>query len=270
VLIGALAGAVVGFIATAYAEIPLSAPPTMDIGPARLTVAVLLALASIVLAVVVPAVIATTTSSRARSGSRAAAGLAATGVVVAVIAAPLAGPVQVARAAPSSPTCSTTAPRVCVWPEHATYLPLLTPVAQRIAQVADGVLTVPDELLQEGLTDSPDATNTFTWLARDAGLWHASEGMANAILNTTYQPRSCWPQSEAGWEQLRDLTAQLSYWLTVRGFAADRPAEYHGSFRDTTRARDALRLDDAAQQRWAAGIVQQIDEIPCAVTRPES
>lgn len=270
VLIGALAGAVVGFIATAYAEIPLSAPPTMDIGPARLTLAVLLAVASTALAVVIPAAIATTTSSRVLSGRRVAAGLAAIGFVVAVVASPLVGPVQVARPAPSSPTCSTTAPRLCVWPEHAAYLPILTPVAQRIAQAANGLLAVPDELFQEGLTDSPEATNTFSWLARDAGLWHASEGMANAILNTTYQPRGCWPQSEVGWEQLRDLTAQLSYWLTARGFAADRPAEYHGSFRDTRRAKDALRLDDAAQNQWAAVVIQQIDEIPCAITPPES
>jgi len=112
--IGALAGAAVGFIATAYAEIPLSGPPDMDISTTRLTVAVVIAIASILLAVVVPTRVVTTTSSRALSGYRVAAAVAALGCTVAVIASPMVGPVQSPRVAPSSPTCSTTTPRVCV------------------------------------------------------------------------------------------------------------------------------------------------------------
>jgi hypothetical protein len=240
----------------------------MQISTTRLAAAVVIAIASLILAVWVPARVVTTTSSRARSRYRVAAAIAAIGCTVAVIASPMVGPVQVPRAAPSAPTCSTTTPRVCVWPEDSAYLPLLTPVAERVADASDGVLTVPDEFMQEGLASSPEAGNTFTWLALDAGVWQASEGLADAVLNTTYMPANCWPVTDAGWDKRRNLSNQLRYWLTARGYEDGRPVAFHGTFDDTASAQAALKGDEASQKLWAAGIVQQIKDMPCVVPQP--
>ncbi|MHA3946255.1 DUF7224 domain-containing protein [Cellulomonas bogoriensis] len=202
-------------------------------------------------------------SSRALTWSKTASVLAAAGAALAVVGASGVIPVQVPRDPVASPVCSSSEPQVCVWPEHANYLPMLVPLAQRITESSDGILPVPKEFIQEGLSADPGALNTFSWIAPDAGLWHVAEGFASAVLNNQAAETRCWPVEEEDWEQRRVLNTQLSYWLTARAYQGGRPADYHGNFGDTAEAAAVLELDVASQREWVADVLRRIEEIPC-------
>ncbi|WP_425955750.1 hypothetical protein [Xylanimonas sp. McL0601] len=263
--IAALAGAGAGYIVPAYADIPLNAPPNLGLSTTRLWVLVTIAVVALICAALVPSIATMASPGRTHTLGRTLAGACAVAGVVAVVFAPAAGPIQVARPVPEDPVCSTARPRVCVWPEHAAYLPLLTPVAARIAQAADGVLTVPDTFLEEGLSDNAYAPNTFSWMAPRDGVWSAAEGMGGDVLNTTSSANNCWPDNDADWNRLRALTSQLSYWLAARGYGANRPGTYHGQFQDAAGAIGALQLDEHQQAAWATDILKQSAQVPCVV-----
>ncbi|PZR54942.1 hypothetical protein DNL40_00650 [Xylanimonas oleitrophica] len=271
VAIAALAGAATGFIATAYAEVPLYGPPHLEVSPARLVLACVLAVVALFAAVLVPARAAASTRAPGGTRWRATSAGAAAALAAAVIAVPMfSSSVQVPRPAPAVASCTEGSPAVCVWPEHAAYLPDLEPLASRVAETADGLLPLPDRFVEQGVAEPPAVVSTFDWIAPGAGLWHVTEGMVNVVLNTASVQRACLPTTDAGWEHRRALTGQLQYWMTAKAYGDQRPNAYHGQFDDFSQAQDALTLDEESQRAWAANIIAQMDDIPCAAEEPVS
>jgi hypothetical protein len=259
--LAALAGAVFGFVVMTFGDFPLGAPPQMQLNPSRLVTASLIAAIAGLLALHIPGRIATSVD-QGRSRLSILAGAGGIAIASALIAAPTAGAIQIDREPPVAPVCSDGPHPVCVWPEHATFLPVLEPLAERVVEVGTGIFELPEQFEQDGLS-STGGLNSFSWLARGAGTWHAAEGFANVLINQTATARNCWPTDDADWESYRQITVDLQYWLTARAFGAARPIEFHGQFDDVSAAQAALKLDEAAQRDWARDQLARQRAIPC-------
>lgn len=140
----------------------LSAPIYVDVNPAALAVRAVL--------VGVLGVIAVTLAGRPyRTGARwrsqvilvrAGCGLLAAGLVVALLRG-VGGPLLVLRPVPPAGAmlCSSARPVVCLWPEHAKYLPEAQRVARRLAEAARDGLVLPEAFYERGLRRQEEAGN---------------------------------------------------------------------------------------------------------------
>lgn len=263
-LVGAVAGIAVSLVVVIYADTPLSGAPHLKVSAGRMGLIAVLALGLVALTVVYAS---SATSNRAtapmvRRPLGAAAGVvAAGGLALAHVLVP--SPIQVDRPTPGSPACSDTSPRVCLWPEHASYLSDITPLAERAAEAGDGVLQVPDTFYQYGVRDR-DITSSFQIMAHGPGLWFTAGGMASTLINAEVVPNYCPARDDEAETRRGTLTTELLYWLQSRIYGSEQPSEIQGDEYHAPEARELLQEPEQAQQEWAHATLNEILETPCA------
>lgn len=264
-LVGAVAGTAVSLVIVIYADTPLSGAPHLEVSVGRLGVIAVLALCLGALTVVYAS---SATSNRAvalvvaRRPLGAAAGvMAAAGLALAHVLVP--NPIQVERPTPSSPACSDDSPRVCLWPEHASYLTDITPLAERAAKAGDGVLHVPDAFYEYGVRDR-DITSSFQIMAHGPGLWFTAGGMASTLINAEVVPNYCPARDNEAEMRRGALTTELLYWLQSRIYGSEQPSAIQGDEYHAPEARAVLQESEQAQQEWAQATLNEILETPCA------
>jgi hypothetical protein len=159
--------------AASFTRLVNSGPPWLEVSPRGLLLGVVEAGVVVVLALALPGLAA---RLAARFKGRVLRwGWLRVGVAVVVAAGVvggagvvLGGPtVIVPRAAPSEVVCTDTATRVCVWPESAVHLPVLSAMADRADGVAASLGVAPPAPMYElGLDDDASTfvmVNSTTW-----------------------------------------------------------------------------------------------------------
>jgi len=261
--LAAILGSFCGFVITFFGDVPLHAPVHLILNPARVASAVLFALLGLLFAILLPTLMYSSSASTIRSSLVALAGITAIGILFGVIYTRQLGEIQIARPLDVDAVCTDSVPRVCVWPEHAAFLPKLEPIANGVAEAAHGVLPVPGTFLEQGLSGDQFAYNNFVFIGRDDGLWQVAKGFANGVLNTDATLQACLPATEHDWDEFGTASDQLAHWLAMRGFGGDRPGTWRGEFNDVTSATDAVQLSDGDQSRWAIEQVNRMHRVPC-------
>lgn len=262
--IATLAGAAAGFVAMAYGDIPLGAPVNLSLNPVRIILVLVIALGA-ASAVVVLGRWGTKTTQHARSRAvRTAAGVSVVTILAAAVTAPASGSIRELRPYPEQPVCTEGSPRVCVWPEHAAFLPTIAELAARVAQTADGVLDVPSVFYEHGSMPPLNPWPTgFSWIGRGDGGWHVAEGLAIAVWNENWMPRGCFPDQQEDITRASEILDQIVHWLAVSSFGADRPDTFQGGFRAVDEARQVLTLDSESQRAWARELMDEALDLPC-------
>lgn len=262
-LVGATGGAALGLISGFYGGVPLDGSPAIALSQGRLVLLAAAAAAGVAVALVLPGLALRFSGSVRSYLAPAVAALTIAGALVVLVAGEaLAGPVQVERAAPEDPACSTSSPKVCVWPEHAAYLGELQPLADRATAAAAGVFPLPAAFNEYGL-QGVDSAHAFKLLAHGDGLWFTAGGIADTLINETVASRNCFPTAQADYETQTKLIVELEYWLQSRAFGAEQPAAVAGSRTDVATAQRTLAKDSAAQKTWARAVLRAILDVPC-------
>lgn len=263
-VVGAVLGATVGLVVGFFGGVPLSTAPDMEMSPARIVMTAIVTAISLSAAVMVPVGALTLRRAWAETLARGAAGVVVGGVVLATIASgPAASSRLASRPMPAHPACGHSTPRVCVWPDHAGYLPVLNMFAQRADAAGQGVLTVPSTFDEFGLHDR-DGTYSFKVIALGPGLWWTAGGMADTMLNAATVPHYCDPANEHDGTRRTELTTDLEYWLQARIYRAGQPKSLQGYRPDTSRVDVVLGESAVQQETWARSTLRAILATPCA------
>lgn len=237
----------------------LSGPPQLRLSAAALAARIALAACLVVLAVAVPPWRDRITS-RAPATSRATSAIAAVmAVIVSIALIAAAGPLRVPRTPPSEPLCSTTTPRVCVWPENRKYLPELAAMAERLNQLPGDLITVPDTFYERGLRTSDSQVDFII----TEGSWSAVPSITGAIVDATLPP-ACLVTGENA-ERKYQAIFEIVEWLNRRMYGGDPPAGVRGGPPgvDLAMIREVLQSPDADQATWVRQRLDTIKAVPC-------
>lgn len=130
-------GGLIGAPRSRFTRVFLTGRSWVGLSPTGVLLALLAAAVAVLAALYLPDLLKRVTALRARTlhacspGTRLAS-IISIGVTVLALGAVTTGPpLTYERAAPAQPLCTSTAMRLCVWPEDAARLPALTRLAQR-------------------------------------------------------------------------------------------------------------------------------------------
>lgn len=149
-------------------------------------------------------------------------------ICLSLLSLSIAGPLQVARSAPSKPLCTENTPNVCLWPDDRKYLAEAENMVGRINRLPRHLFTIPPEFRERGLSGSKESYSDFFIL--EGSMWNPAATMAGNIMH------SSWPKGEGCTlplgsritPEFRKSSAELNAWLTVRIFGGGVPAGIHG------------------------------------------
>ncbi|MFF4922500.1 hypothetical protein ACFY4B_18135 [Kitasatospora sp. NPDC001261] len=172
--------------------------------------------------------------TRLRGNNRITAilALAATTAAGAWIAAPLG--YRAAQARPQSEqTCTTTAPRVCLWPEQEA----------DAARITDWALEAQQRLNAAGLTQTATVSPLSARPGKDEVQSLVALGyLPNGAPDCAKEPFARWPGSEA--------VAPLSSWLKLTAGVTPRTVEGRYRPQEVQLARQVMALPQAEQLTW--------------------
>ncbi|WP_416873726.1 hypothetical protein [Kitasatospora sp. SC0581] len=247
----------------AFGLFVLSGSPQAQAAPAAVALRVGLALAAAGLALTLP----DWWQARRSVLFQARSGLAAVGfgalLVALVAAAPQAGRVQVSRSAPAQPLCTTTTPKLCIWPEERKYLPKLASLSDRIALLPAGLFVVPDTFYEQGLRGPAHQYTDFP--ISEGSVWTVAESISIQILSATAPPR-CKNLTEANTERMVKASWELGRWLNVTITGGPQPDDVHGGppGLDTASIDQLAGAPQAEQISWVNERLSVLREMPCA------
>lgn len=219
----------------------------------------MLAVFATVLAVVLPAWLRATAST----GRKIAGGVAALAFVAAVMTIGAAGPLEAMRPPPVRPVCTTTVPEVCLWPEDRKYLPAVAAMANRLAAMPTGLVTLPRVFYERGLR--PGRTYYYSdFLIIEGSTWSVSPSMSGAIMSATL-PSLCNASGVTSDNVRQTALFNLDAWLQVRANGEGQPSTVHGGPPIDLHAVARLAASpDATQARWVREQLSTIRATPCA------
>lgn len=255
-------------VGRSYGMFVLSGTPGYIVLPFPITARLMLAGSLAVLAVVAPvnAVGKCVPPRRVTWRSRGVAAGVSTVILATLIAFPAAGDVQQDRQASAvNPLCDrarSTAPRVCVWPEHRKYLPELILMAERMDGVPQPWVKSPDVFYQEGLRPTKLGDSGFSVV--EGHVRPAAFAMANVVLEESLG--SCvLPQDAVQAWEVRD---QLHLWLEYRSMGtdpatADEGLHMEGVSGAQQAAAQAVRQSEALQSQWTSRLRADFEKAGC-------
>lgn len=184
-------------------------------------------------------------------------------LAVSVAALPGSGRLLTTRSAPPNPVCTQTSPRFCLWPEDRKYVPGLTAMAGRLAELPPDLFRLPPTFYEQGLR-RPDR-QAIDFYPREGSLWEATQGIAIGILQAS-TPAYCKPATpEAGMRQ-SVAEGDLIVWLSARLTGAGQPSTDHGGPPgvDIPAIGRFIHEPEPAQLAWVREHLRTIRETPCA------
>lgn len=242
----------------------LSGAPQLRVSAGALMARLLLASGVLACALLVPGV-------TRRSGSRwrvsmrsgAPAGLALSATVVGLLAVMGSGPLAVERPAATHPVCTSTAPRVCFWPENRKYLRMASAMMRRLNAIPAGLLSAPDAFYERGLRDFRQYPYDF--MIHEGSSWSISGGMTAAIQQMTL-PRYCPAKDRAAEERRMLASFELSQWIESRLNGEGQPSNVHGGPPgvDLSTIERLIRQPEDVQAIWFHEHLGVIRGTPCA------
>lgn len=180
---------------------------------------------------------------------------------LALIALPATGPVQTERPAPSHPSCSTGSPRVCVWPEDRKYLPQLTKMAARLADIPQDWVKTPEAFYERGLRGPMESANDFEVV--EGNMWLAVPSMVGNVIQASVVD-DCSEIREDSQQKVSMAMFELQVWLEFRATGAmERTGVYGGPPVDHAAISAVARESEAAQAAWTSERLELIREAPC-------
>lgn len=170
-------------------------------------------------------------------------------LVTATIALGAGGSLRYRRPAPAPALCSSSAPRVCVWPENRKYLPVASGFAQRIASLPPGLMQMPDGFYEQGLRSGPGSDSDFNTVLDS---WGIAQNMAFSVSAATARASNC-SVSDANRQRYITATFEFNQWLTEWTFGARQPDDIHGGPPgiDESMIARLITLPRAEQTSWA-------------------
>ncbi|MBO0652865.1 hypothetical protein J1792_08710 [Streptomyces triculaminicus] len=178
----------------------------------------------------------------------------------------MAGPVQVARSAPSQPLCTKGTPRICLWPEDRKYLPEAEGMVKRINRLPRRLFTIPSEFQERGLSGPGEPFSGFFIL--EGSMWNPAATMAGSIMHASWpKENGCTlPLGSRLTPQFRQASADLTAWLTVRIFGGGTPAGIHGGPPNVSMPAMAQLADkpEGEQMDWVKSRMQVVHNTFCS------
>ncbi|MFJ3306231.1 ABC transporter permease [Streptomyces sp. NPDC086549] len=240
----------------------LSGAPAVEVTPQSLAIRWALALSAVAVAVLTPRTLPGYTGERGKVSARLPA-IGCSVLVVACLAGVVtAGPVQTARANPSTPLCTRTEPKICVWPEERMYLPRLEAMARRVSELPPFIKT-PSVFYEEGLRGSKGQDTDFTIF--EGSMWEVADSMSIAITRTS-TPRFCEATDSKADDRRMMAYFELDSWLTARVSGAGRPSDIHGGPPgvDQRAIAKLIKRPESVQEDWAKKWFKVIEGTRCA------
>lgn len=265
---GAILGLIVGVIVGFFGDIPLSTSPDIHLATSRMFLAAGVAILSFSAALLFSWWSSVSERQNAVASPRGASVvLVGAGLALTVNAAGVAGDLRVGNDPPVEEACTSSRPKVCVWPDHAYFLPDLEKMAARVAKLEGSGLRTPRSFREFGLDGGRDMTYAFTVQGQHSLPGLASEGFATTVLNSTLLPSYCEPRSQAAANKRSDLESTLKYWLHSRiaGSSEDVPDDGNGQVKGV--GDRVLRSSAESQRAWSARTVKAILSIPCGESK---
>ncbi|MFJ4770816.1 ABC transporter permease [Streptomyces uncialis] len=250
-------GCFISMLALPFKFNVLAGPPDQHLRPLPVAVRLLFALGLAALAVTAPPL----RRSAARQMPRRVSPLHVRGVaigsaavsLIALAAVPAVGELRVERpASATTPLCErarTSAPQVCVWPEHRKYLPELSGMAERLGRPTQPWLKSPDTFHEFGLKRSRWGDRGFD--IAEGHVRTAAIAMADRVfiesLGLCTPPR----QERRVWQAMDNIRLWLEYRSTGQDPAvADEGLHMVGVAAAQREATKVVRLPVAEQRKW--------------------
>ncbi|MYS93809.1 MULTISPECIES: hypothetical protein [Streptomyces] len=195
-------------------------------------------------------------------GARVAASCAGFAVLVAFSSLIFAGPIRVDRAATDSPLCSTSSPRVCIWPEDRKYLPELTAMAERLDAVPQKWLNLPDTFYQSGLRPDPRYI-PIDFSFSEGQLWFAAPNFAGVVIQRSITDK-CEERSRVSAQKYSDAILQLDLWLEFRLMGSSK-LSINSTLSDAqlSEPQRIVQASEGEQASWVDKQLKVIHNLPC-------
>jgi hypothetical protein len=263
---GAVWGLAVGGFVSFFGDIPLSSAQDIRLSPERIQLLAAISLIVVLCLLVLPELLVRLQGGGTDQPVRLlVAAITVASLATLVNATGLAGDLRVGRPPPSERVCSPPAPAVCVWPDHASYLPALERFAARAERASQPGLAAPRAFEEFGLKAGRDATYSFLIQDRTPnGMWVTAGGLADTMLNAALLPGYCDPATQAAAARRSFLVANLQHWLRARIFGDPGAAGRFGGGPETAEARAILTQGQDGQRAWAEGALREIRGLDCA------
>lgn len=173
-------------------------------------------------------------------------GLATVALTIAVVAGQ---PSLVPRTDNARPVCTSTSPRLCVFPEMPGAVPELAAMADRIAALPQARFSAPAELVQTGLPPVPGGV-TFP---AEGHRWFVADSLAGIVASKS--GIGCVPMDMEGESAsiASDEYFVVLEWLAARIYGEARPADVHSTvdgMLDQAEIAALLAMPDTAQLAW--------------------
>ncbi|MFE4977875.1 hypothetical protein ACFRAR_37950 [Kitasatospora sp. NPDC056651] len=194
-----------------------------------------------------------------------------TGTVVCCLALVVAGaglvatrPVQVDRAAPGKPLCTSGAPALCLWPDDRKYLSQAEAMGERVRQLPQGLFVIPDAFYEKGLR-SDEQYRFEDFYILEGSMWDPAQSLAGSIL-TASRPKNCpLPDGARFTQDYVQSSGELMMWLAMRIFGGGRPPEMHGGPPgvDLDAIAQVIHRPEQIQLEWAKQRIDKIQHAYC-------
>ncbi|MER8184770.1 hypothetical protein [Kitasatospora sp. NPDC094015] len=200
------------------------------------------------------------------AGRRALAAVAfGAALVVVTVALTVTVPLQVDRAAPAQPLCTTGAPTICLWPEDRNQLLRAQAMADRMRQLPTALVTLPARPIAELGLGRGGSRDPEGFYVLEGDMWDPAQTMAGDIMEAS-RPQGCPdPAVSAFTPEFYRASGELMMWLTMRIYGGPMPATMHGGppSVDLGAVADVVRGTDAEQLAWAGQRSEVIHRAYC-------
>ncbi|MER7581235.1 hypothetical protein [Kitasatospora sp. NPDC097691] len=173
-------------------------------------------------------------------------------------------PVQVDRATPGEPLCTSGAPALCLWPDDQKYLSQAGAMSERIRQLPQGMFVIPDAFYEKGLRSGRQhAFEDFYIL--EGSMWDPAQSLAGSILFAS-RPKNCpLPDGSRVTKDFVQSNGELMMWLTMRIFGGGQPAGMHGGPPEVNLEPIAqlIHQPEQIQLEWAKQRIDKIQHAYC-------
>jgi hypothetical protein len=167
------------------------------------------------------------------------------------------------RPAPEKPLCTSSEPRICMWPESAKYLPEAETMSQRLSQLPQGLFTRPAVFHETGTDPQGDDGNGF--YVREGEMWELATGLALRTYDSSAAPY-CDAVSDQASDARQVATWEVIVWLTAYLTDGPKPETVHGgagAFIDEPAIFELIDEPKETQYAWVAERLRTVRETPC-------
>lgn len=248
---------------SSLAFLVLSGYPQLQIVPSALAARIACAIALLSIAILVPPMRRLPGVLDRRRLVQVTGGVASLlALALSMTAVGMAGPLRETRAAPSEPVCTSTVPRVCLWPDDRKYLPTLGAMAVRLREIPGGDLVLPGEFYESGLSGNSQ-DDGFPII--EGSPWSASSTMAGAVTRATI-PGYCDAVNIDAENRRLAAYFELEAWMGARLNGTGQPADVHGGPPgvDLAAIGRFIEQPESIQIPWVRQRLTTIRDTPCA------